>query len=175
MYINEISTMRKNSLQKSNNVKNFKKFELSVDENSVCSANMSVVLGGLLSVGYADGSNVTIYKSDEYSESNPELKIVIKHPNGRKEEQYIDPRKINPSHATGNEILALHSYLMETGKLDVSSIYSGVTASGTMTSDVKLDFFNIIREMMMMQYNVHNILGYQNYNRVLDAYMSMCA
>jgi hypothetical protein len=78
---------------------------------------------------------------------------------------------------TARQMLALNAYLVEIGKLD-SSVYTSSVLAGTSVSKVDLssasnfkkNFLNNIKEMMIMQYNAHNLDGYAQCRNILGVY-----
>ncbi|MBU5477944.1 hypothetical protein KQI69_01865 [Eubacterium sp. MSJ-13] len=136
-------------------------------------------MGGLVSRALSDGANVTVYKSDSYTDENPILRIVTTASDGSETEQLVDPRMVDISNATENEMLALNAYLVEKGKLD-DSVYTSSVLSGTnlakvdlsSASNIKKNFFDNIKQVMEMQYNANNLLGYIECGKVLNAYNS---
>ncbi len=135
-------------------------------------------IGGLVSRALDKGANVTIYKSDSYTRENPMLRIVTTSADGEEKEQLIDPRTIDISNATQNEMLALNAYLVDQGKLDRSvptSILTGADITPTdlaKASNFRSNFLDIAKEMMEMQYKAHNYSGYAIYSKMLGVYES---
>ena len=133
-------------------------------------------IGGMVSRALDKGANVTVYKSDSYTADNPILRIVTTSADGKENEQLIDPRTIDISNATQNEMLALNAYLAEQGKLDAgvpSSILTGADVTPTdleRASNVRTNFLDIAKEMMEMQYRAHNYSGYALYRKYLGVY-----
>lgn len=128
-----------------------------------------LTIGGLASCGTADGTNVTVYKSDSYTVDKPELRVVTTLPNGEKSEKVVNALEIDPSNATESEMLALHSYLVDSGKTDVDISHTGII-QGTSISREKMDYMAVLKDLMMMQYNAHNLQGYAKYKNMLGIY-----
>jgi hypothetical protein len=105
--------------------------------------------------------------------------MVVTSADGNESEQLIDPRTVDISNATDNEMLALNAYLVEIGKLD-SSVYTSSVLSGTSVSKVDLssasnlknNFLNNLNDVMIMQYNAHNLDGYAQCRNILGVYNS---
>lgn len=137
----------------------------------------SLRMGGMVSRALSDGGNVTVYEADGYSSENPMVKVATTSVDGKEHEQFIDPRTVDISNATENEMLALNAYLVKEGKLD-NSVYSSSVLSGanlsnanvTSVMNLKKNFFSNVKEMMEMQYNAHNYAGYVQYKKVWDTY-----
>ena len=139
-------------------------------------------MGGMVSRALSDGGNVTVYEAEGYTAENPMVKVVTTAADGKEYEQFIDPRTVDVSKATENEMLALNAYLVKEGKLDnnvySSSVLSGANLSNADVSGVmnlKKNFFSNVKEMMEMQYNAHNLAGYAQYKKlwgVYDLFMS---
>ncbi len=134
-------------------------------------------MGGMVSRALSDGGNVTVYEADGYSAENPMVRVVTTSADGQEYEQIIDPRTVDVSKATENEMLALNAYLVREGKLD-NSVYSSGVLSGAGLSNadtlsvmnLKQNFFINVKEMMEMQYNAHNLAGYAKYRKLYDVY-----
>ena len=137
----------------------------------------SLRIGGMVSRALSDGGNVTVYEADGYTSENPMVKVVTTSADGQEHEQFIDPRTIDISNATENEMLALNAYLVKEGKLD-NNVYSSSVLSGsnlsnanvTSVMNLKKNFFSNVKEMMEMQYNAHNYAGYVQYKKMWDIY-----
>ena len=146
--------------------------------NSFYNGPAHLRIGGLVSRALDKGANVTIYKSDSYTEENPMLRIVTTSADGEEKEQLIDPRTIDISNATQNEMLALNAYLVDQGKLDggvPTSILTGTDITPTdlaKASNLRSNFLDIARDMMEMQYKAHNYSGYAIYSKMLGVYES---
>lgn len=171
MNINGLGNIRNYATQKLNQVNSGKtndKFSVNPTKTS-SGGGIHLTIGGLASCGTADGTNVTVYKSDSYTADNPELKIVTTLPNGEKSEKVVNALDIDPSHATESEMLALHSYLVDSGKTDVDISHTGII-QGTSISGEKMDYMAVLKELMMMQYNAHNLQGYAKYKDMLGVY-----
>ena len=133
-------------------------------------------MGGLSSMGLMSGANITVYKSDSYTEDNPILRIATISETGEENEYFLDPRKIDVTNASQCEIFALRTWLVDQGKMD-SNVYArdlfGADISPTDLSQaltVKKNYYDIAKEMMEMQYNAHNYSGYALYRGLLGAY-----
>lgn len=127
-------------------------------------------IGGLASRALPDGSNVTVYKDDSYSKENPFLRVVTTSADGKEKEQIIDPKNVDISNATEQEMFALNAYLVDEGKLKNNDIYTAGIYTETGLSDIKKNFAVMIKELMEMQYNTNNLSGFAKYNRILSAY-----
>ena len=134
--------------------------------------------GGLVSRALSDGSNVMIFKSDEYSTQNPVLKMSITDKNGKLSERLINANDINPKNASQNEMLALNAHLVEQGKID--DIYTSSVLVGTDTSsvsleqsDIKRDFIASTRELMNMQKRAGNMEFYYKLEKILELYNTL--
>ncbi len=148
-----------------------------VSEKSLYNGPYHLRMGGMVSRALSDGGNVTVYEADGYTSENPMVKVVTTSADGQEHEQFIDPRTVDISKATENEMLALNAYLVKEGKLD-GNVYSSSVLSGADLSDadvsrvmnLKKNFFSNVKEMMEMQYNAHNFAGYAQYKKIWDVY-----
>lgn len=135
-----------------------------------------LVKGGLWTRGLSDGGCSTVYKSEEYSEDNPLMRVVTTSIDGRTHEEIVDPTKVNPASATRTEIDALTAYLVHENKLDNLSAIGLGSGAGKGTTDfssastVKKNYYSLTEEMMKMQYNCHNYKGYLSYKKILSIF-----
>ncbi len=162
-------------LLKRNTVKDNKK--LCAGASQQINNNFNLKLGGEVSRALKGGSNVTVYKADEYTSENPLLRVVTTQSNGQQFEQTIDPRKVDILNATEDEMLALNAYLVDRGSLDDSVYRTSILdandeQSNFNHSDTRLDFISAVSEIMKMQYDTHNVAGYARYNKILNTYKS---
>jgi hypothetical protein len=138
-------------------------------------------LGGLTSRALPGGANVTVYKADGYSAENPLLRVVTTDASGKQSEQSIDPRRVNPSNATEDELLALNAYLADTGTLDSKGFQTGMGLLGGTSANprgrvhpsVRRNFIAEASDWMVMQRNAGNLAGAARYGKLLDVYRSL--
>lgn len=172
MNINGLGSIKNYVMQKfpnTNSGKTNDKFAVNPTRAGLSGGGIHLTIGGLASCGTADGTNITVYKSDSYTVGKPELRIVTTLPSGEKSEQVINALEIDPSNATEGEMLALHSYLVDSGKTDVDISHTGII-QGSSISGEKTDYMAVLKELMMMQYNAHNLQGYAKYKNLLGMY-----
>ncbi len=135
---------------------------------STNSGNFNLKLGGMTSLAYPDGSNITVYKADSYTKDTPFLRVVTTDANGKETEQIIDPKEVDMTNATDKEMLALNEYLVDEGVAD-SAYTLGIFTDDSAT-DTKKNFADILKELRDMQYKAGNLSGYAEYNKFLGAY-----
>ncbi len=135
---------------------------------STNSGNFNLKLGGLTSMAYPDGSNITVYKADSYTKDTPFMRVVTTDASGKETEQFIDPREVDISSATDKEMLALNEYFVYEGIAD-SAYTLGIFTDDSAT-DTKKNFADILKELRNMQYKAGNFSGYAKYNKFLGAY-----
>ena len=170
--LNSVKEFAERKMIHTNSNKINAKFHIGNSQKSSQSGGIVLHKDGLASYGNADGENITIYKSDNYSEENPEFKIVTTFSDGQKKEQFIDPREIDPSNANTSEIFALHTYLVSEGKMETEISHTSIMAGSAGMLETKMNYMSIIKELMMMQYHAHNLKGYAEYNEILGVYDS---
>ena len=150
--------------------------EIASDSRNTFQGTHILVMGGLSSRGLIDSGCVTVYKAEEYSAENPIMRVVTRLADGQEYEQFIDPTKVNPTSATENEMSALLAYLVDEKQLnsiDTLGVGAGASISTDTVSSVatkKKNFYDLTEEMMKMQYNCHNYVGYASYKKVLNAF-----
>lgn len=172
MNINGLGSIKNYVMQKLPHTSSGKvndKFAVNPARTGSSGGGIHLTSGGLASCGTADGTNVTVYKSDSYTVDKPELRIVTTLPNGEKSEQVVNALEIDPSNATEGEMIALHSYLVDSGRTDVDISHTGII-QGSSISREKTDYMAALKELMMMQYKAHNLQGYAKYKSLLGMY-----
>ncbi|WP_167957301.1 hypothetical protein [Anaerosporobacter faecicola] len=135
-------------------------------------ASFHLKMNGLASAALPDGTNITAYKSESYSKNDPMIKVVTTREDGSVDTHNIDPRKVDASHATSEEMFALNAYLVVEGKLD-NSIYETDVNQYSKSSSERKNFMEIMKEYMLMQYEANNISGYVKYNKIYSTYKAL--
>ena len=115
-----------------------------------------------------------------YSDDNPILKIVIVSENGDESESLLDPRAVDITNATDNEMLAVNAYLVEKGELD-NTVYTSSAMHDINNFDVTLEYSTSVRKNFItnisvlreMQYSANNFIGYSQLSKILEKYNSL--
>lgn len=134
--------------------------------------NFSLKLGGVSSRALSDGSNVTVYKSNSYSKENPLMKVVTTLADGSKTEEMVDPRTVDISNASENEMLAFNAYMVDQGKMD-NSVYRTSFLQDESITGTRRNYLEIAKRLMEMQYNAGNVAGYVKYNKIYTTYSQL--
>ena len=130
----------------------------------------------LTSVGYPDGSSVSVFKAEGYTDSNPQYMVKHWGKNGEETEYIVNPTQVNPEDASYIDMLAYSTYLDLTGQTkngfgDFLTASRGV--NGDLTYDAgsmntKMDFKALVKEFMQLQYDVGNMAGYISFKRFYE-------
>lgn len=64
----------------------------------------------LTSVGFPNGGSASVFKSDNYTESNPQYLVKYWDENGEEQEYNVNPKEVDPSNASYIEMLAYSTY-----------------------------------------------------------------
>ena len=130
----------------------------------------------LTCVGTPDGGSASVFKSDAYSELNPEYKVKYWDKDGSEKEYLINPREVNPEEASYMEMLAYTTYADVQGYTK-DGFGHFITAAGGVNQDqsyslgnidTKQNFKTIVAEMMKLQYDNNNLEGYLSYKQLFD-------
>jgi len=130
----------------------------------------------LTSVGYSDGSSVSVFKAEDYTDSNPKYMVKRWGKNGEETEYFVNPTQVNPENASYIDMLAYSTYLDLTGQTkngfgDFLAAARGV--NGDLTYDAesmntKMDFKSLVKEFMQAQYDAGNLIGYLSFKRFYE-------
>ena len=130
----------------------------------------------LTSVGYPDGSSVSVFKAEGYTDNNPQYMIKYWGMNGEETEYLVSPTQVNPEDASYIDMLAYSTYLDITGQTknglgDFLGASRGV--NGDLTYDAEsmntsMDFKSLVKAFMQAQYDAGNMVGYLSYKKFYD-------
>lgn len=127
-------------------------------------------------IGFPNGGSASVFKSNNYTDSNPEYLVKYWDKESGEQEILVKPQEVNPENASYLEMLAYSTYLDEKGYL--SDAFGSFTkaAMGTDVSksydsnsiNEKIDFKAMIKSFMDMQYNAGNLKGYLSIKKFYD-------
>ena len=125
----------------------------------------------LTSVGYPDGSSVSVFKAEGYTDGNPQYMVKRWGKDGEETEYFVNPTQVQPEDASYIDMLAYSTYLDLTGQTkngfgDFLSASGGV--NGDLTYDAesmntKMNFKSLVKEFMQAQYDAGNLAGYLSF------------
>lgn len=130
----------------------------------------------LTCVGFPNGGSASVYKSDNYTDANPEYRVKYWDNVSEEREFIINPKNVDPTNASYMEMLAYSTYNDIQGFTDDAFGKFLTAADGVNVDrkydlsniDVKMDFKSLIKEFMDMQYNAKNLQGYLSYKNLYD-------
>lgn len=115
------------------------------------------------------GESVNIYKADSYSADNPVYLIKGLDANGNEFEQEIDASKINPRHASYNELMVLN---LETGHTSPSDYLHAVAVrdkAGVGSYFEKADYIAYAQSAANDQKTMKNWASYLSYDKWIQS------
>lgn len=173
-YVNRTSYNYKNSTEKKNI--NVKQTGVS-EENNVTGYHLRIGSSGneaIAATGFADGSSLSVFKAEEYSDEEPVMLVKYWDKDGTLQESKVNAKEIKPDNATYIEMFALSAYYNEKG-ISKDSVETFMTSNigldGTVkeqsydTITAKRNFMDQIKEWGQMQYNNGNLAGYQQFSK----------
>ncbi len=127
-------------------------------------------------VGFPNGGSASVFKSDTYTEDNPQYVVKYWDGSGEEQEKIVNPKEVNPSNASYLEMLAYSAYLDEQGYTTNAFSDFTMSAMGTDVSvnydetniNEKVDFKIMVKKFMDMQYNAGNLAAYLSFKRLFD-------
>ena len=130
----------------------------------------------LASVGFPDGRSVSVFKTEDSSENNPQYMLKSWERNGNELEYTVNPLQVNPEHANYYDMLAYSAYLDVSGQSknafgDFLSASRGVNGDITYDAEssfAKKNFKSMINDFMQAQYNNGNYAGYLSVKKLHD-------
>ncbi|SEL14069.1 hypothetical protein SAMN04487770_10698 [Butyrivibrio sp. ob235] len=95
----------------------------SIPQNLTTRANMPALVStdpatqkeAVIPIAYKDGSRMSTFRADSYSQDNPIYTVKYWDGNGNYKEEEIDGSKVDPSNASVLELLAFGSYCADRG------------------------------------------------------------
>lgn len=173
-------------------------YEARVSQKAVSEKNYSNTVGkttGTKSVGFVlhtsnaeDGiaigsstdrnGSVTVYKPNDFDPETPVYKVKVWDPAGNvTEERMVDVSKVDPKNCDYLDMYAYSCHLTDSGECPGAQdafmgAHMGAKANdseGNVNSYFdKVNWVNIIRDIMQMQYDAGNLAGYVKYKQFWD-------
>lgn len=130
----------------------------------------------LTCVGFPDGSSASVFKADDYTDSNPQYMVKYWDKDGKESEYIVNPIQVNPENASYIDMLAYPTYLDITGQTkngfgDFINAARGVNGNLTYDAesiDTKINFKSLVKEFMQLQYDVGNLAGYLSFKQFYE-------
>lgn len=129
---------------------------------------------GLFSTGRPTGESMTVYKSEDYSNSNPIYLVKGTNKDGKEFEQKVNINEVNPTNCSYTEMITLSVHL---GKADTSNILiSGLDLSRQECDDYlsKQNFMPSLYYMRECQKSANNLIGYAKYDQLIKSLIKHC-
>lgn len=142
---------------------------------------------GYVSVGaWADartGVSTTIYKPQDFDENNPVYLMKVWDADGNVTEKEVNLNEINPANSDSLEMYAYSCYLSDSGKypeaqnryMMAHAHYAGEEGVGETSYEdmlAKVDWLEVVKGIMKIQYEVGNMQGYLEYKGFYDFLLS---
>ena len=130
----------------------------------------------LTSVGFPGGGGASVFKSENYSEANPEYRIKYWEDETEASDIMVNPKTVNPMNASYLEMLGFTTYSDIMGYTS-DGFGNFISAARGVNGDISYDLSNIMKRMdykavvsdfMDAQYNAGNISGYMSLKRLHD-------
>lgn len=128
------------------------------------------------SVDALTGVSIAVYKPRDFDAANPVYHVSVWDPDGNMTEQMVDISKIDPKSSNEVEMSAYAWHLSSTGKCPNAFFnFAGARAYSRTGQEKysadsafeKVNWMEIIRNFMQMQYDAYNRKGYLDYKRLL--------
>lgn len=154
-----------------NNLRNncgakFDKYMSVAQSTSMSYKNITLSINALFSCGNpSTGETASVYRADEYTEDNPIMLVVGVDSNGKKYEQKVNPKEVNPRNASYIEMVALSTYMCKAG-------LTNGTEPGVYAKDYfsKEDYLSALEDLTLCQLSSKNMQAYQYLSKKLLAY-----
>jgi len=130
-------------------------------------------------VDILNNSSITVYKTQDFDPGNPVYKVKTWDKDGNVTERMIDVSKVDPKSSDTAEMYAYTSNLKQSGKgsFEDTVLKAAVAkavknaeqrSSGSWSFSTKMNWVDIVKDIMQMQYNAGNLEGYLHYKRFWD-------
>ncbi len=133
-----------------------------------------IVVGS--SVNALTGVSIAVYKPQDFDAANPVYHVKTWDADGNMTERMVDISEVNPRISDEIEMSAYTWHLSNSGQcpnafMKFASVRSyAQTEQQKYTADSvfdKVNWVDIIRDFMQMQYDAHNMKGYLDYKKLL--------
>lgn len=167
-------------IKNSNNKSNHSAVQMNTSSNITLCMHDAEGNKATTCVGFPNGGSASVFKSDSYTESNPEYLVKYWDKNGNEQETVVNPKEVTPSNASFIEMMAYSTYLDAQGYTSNAFGDFITSAMGTEVSinydynniNKKFDFKTMVKGFMEMQYNAGNLAGYLSFKKFYD-YMNI--
>lgn len=129
------------------------------------------------SVNAQTGVSIAVYKSRDFDASHPVYHVKVWDGDGKLTDRMVDISKIDPKNSDEVEMSAYAWHLSSSGQCPNAFMKFASARSYNQTSQddysaksifEKLNWVDIIRDFMQMQYDANNMKGYLDYKKLLD-------
>ena len=157
----------------------------SIPQNLTTRANMPALVStdpvtnkeAVIPIAYKDGSRMSTFRADSYSQDNPVYTVKYWDGNGNYTEEEIDGSKVDPSNASVLELLAFGSYCTDRGYPEDATMCVGQMLAGAdmdpvqydaASSQIKHDFTVPLKEHMELTNHPAYMFYYVRYKAMYD-------
>ncbi len=118
-----------------------------------------------------DSSAITVYKTRDFDPNNPIYKVKTWDKDGNVTERMVDVSQVDPTNCDTVEMYAYADNLIESGKgsfEDIMRITGGAKHRGwenyeTWSYSTKMNWVDIVKDIMQEQYGFGNLKGYMEW------------
>ncbi len=118
-------------------------------------------------------SSVTVYKPKGFDPANPVYKVKIWDAARNVMERMVDILKVDPENCDEIDMFAYSSHLTDSGKCpNAQRAFMGADSyrktEGSTNQFEKVNWMDILKDLMQMQYHAGNLKGYLDYKKFWD-------
>ncbi|MDE7268638.1 MAG: hypothetical protein K2N89_14355 [Lachnospiraceae bacterium] len=126
-------------------------------------------------VCFVNNSSITVYKTQDFDPNNPVYKVKIWDKSGNVTEQMVDVSKVDPKNCSTIEMYAYTADLKESGKGSfedtvlkaAAAKYEGQEDGSSFSFSTKMDWVDIVKEVMQSLYSYGDMKGYMDWKAFL--------
>jgi hypothetical protein len=169
MNVEGVGTGYKNFVYSSQSLSNKETFNQDISYDKPIKLKMD----GLFSIGRPTGESATVYKSKDFSETNPVYLVKGTDKNGAYFEQEINVNEVNPNNCSFVELIALGVHL---GKNHEHALANALDMTKKENNDyfTKQDFMPHLYYMRDCQKSANNLIGYTRYDQFIKSLLEHC-
>ncbi|MDE7342102.1 MAG: hypothetical protein K2N80_16355 [Lachnospiraceae bacterium] len=120
--------------------------------------------------------STTVYKTQDFEPNNPVYKVKTWDKDGNVTERMVDVSKIDPKNCDTTEMYAYAANLIESGKGSFEDImgmvgiakHRGQKNCESWSYSTKMNWIDIVNDIMQEQYNFGNLKGYMEWKTFLE-------
>ena len=123
------------------------------------------------------GSSYSVYRTQDFDPENPVYKVKTWDKSGNVTERMVDVSKVDPKNCDTAEMYAYTADLKESGKgsfedtvlkaVVAKSVKDAESRSGTWSFSTKMNWVDIVKDIMKSEYNYGDLKGYMEWQKFL--------